>query len=151
MIHLLLALLSLLFHWQSHAAIGSSDASDDPYGQHRILAYVLESGEERLAIEASIKRLSSEIEDRDLLLVNLGDIELETEHSLALGEVEREMWRTLWNLDLSKSQFILIGKDGSPKAFQKDGLDLNLFFDLIDTMPMRLAELRERSLSSRLR
>lgn len=144
MIHLLIFLLALLF--QGQAVVGHSEdvTLESLEWNHRVLAYVVSSESERGDIERSIAQLSSGIEDRDLLFVNLGEVELETEHSLAITAEQRGLWRKFWNLDLSESRFVLIGKDGGAKAFQAKVLDMSLFFDLIDAMPMRRAELRER-------
>ena len=42
-------------------------------------------------------------------------------------------------------QVSLVGKDGGKKARQTGRLDLQAFFDLIDTMPMRLREMEHKN------
>lgn len=144
MFHLLVLLFVLMFHWPLSVGGESALALERVQWKHRILAYVVSSDSERVEVEQSLQRWSAELVDRDMLLVNLGDIELETPHSLAIGPDEKALWRQHWNIDLTESRFVLIGKDGGAKAFQKEQLDVTQFFELIDTMPMRAAELRAR-------
>ncbi len=144
MIHLLIFLLAFLFQGQSVVGYSEGVTLKSLEWEHRVLAYVVSSESDRASIERSIAEYSREIEDRDLLFVNLGEVELETEYSISITDDQRGLWRKFWNIDLSESRFVLIGKDGGAKAFQKNVLDMPLFFDLIDAMPMRRAELRER-------
>ena len=116
---------------------------NDPFSSHRLIAYVLADETQKSAIENAIKRFEWEITDRDILLVNLGEIEISTQHSVSLTSAEKEAWRKLWQLGLGESRFVLVGKDGGAKAFQRNELSWQLFFDLIDQMPMRRAEMEE--------
>lgn len=141
MIHFLLLAISLLF-WREAALHG--DVVREARWEHRLLAYVVTSEEERTAVEGALAAAKEEMADRDLLLVNLGEIELRGFDALVLDSAEKGAWRELWELDMETSRFVLVGKDGGAKAFQKGGLDVALFFDLIDTMPMRRAEMRSR-------
>lgn len=142
MIQLLFILFSMLF-W-GNSMIGN-DVVREARWEHRLLAYVVTNEEERVAFESHLERWSAELEERDILWVNLGDIRLGTDRSLEMGAGEKDLWREVWKLDGSESRVVLIGKDGGPKAFQRGGLDLPLFFELIDRMPMRMAEMREQS------
>ncbi|MBC2606635.1 DUF4174 domain-containing protein [Pelagicoccus albus] len=112
---------------------------------HRLLAYVVSSEDEREALEATLESWEGELVDRDILLVSLGEIVLDTPYGISLSAEEKELWRTLWQLPLGESRFVLVGKDGGAKAFQRSGLDLPLFFELIDSMPMRIAEMKAKS------
>lgn len=111
---------------------------------HRLIAFVVSSEAEAVLMEEIIEANFDQIADRDLLFVNLGNIEIDADHSLAIGLAEKEIWRSFWGLDLRESKFILIGKDGGVKAVQRSRLQLGQFFDLIDTMPLRIAEMRTR-------
>lgn len=126
-------------------ALKGSEARGKGFAQHRLLAYVVSSEAERSQFEAAIESWEAEIVDRDILMVNLGDIDLDTNHELAISEDEKRLWRDLWQLPMAESRFILVGKDGGAKAFQREALDLPLFFELIDQMPMRIAEMRRKS------
>ncbi|MDQ8187025.1 DUF4174 domain-containing protein [Pelagicoccus sp. SDUM812002] len=151
MIHLIFALLSMIFHWQSFGSGSAAGSLESAQWKHRVLAYVVASDTQRDEIERTLESENAELVDRDLLLVNLGEIELETRHSLEMGPEEKKLWREFWDLGLSESRFILIGKDGGTKATQRDNLELEPFFNLIDLMPMRRAELRARDDSSQLK
>lgn len=142
MIHMILVLISILMWWKP--AVGASVVEESRW-EHRLLAYVVTTEEQRLAIESVIKRWGPELADRDIHFVSLGGIDLEVERSLGISDGEKQMWRDLWNVDLAESRFVLIGKDGGAKAFQRGTLDLPRFFELIDRMPMRRAEMRKKS------
>lgn len=139
MIHFTLMIFSFMFGWQASAMSGEQVKS--ARWEHRLLAYVVTSEDERSGLETSLGEFRDGFEDRDLLLVNLGEIELEGMASIDLDEEEKEFWRRYWDFDLQETRFVLVGKDGGAKAFQRTELDLALFFDLIDTMPMRRVEM----------
>lgn len=148
MIYLIIVLVSFLFQGQPVVGSSAGGTLNSVKWDHRVLAYVIASESERASIERSLDRWSYEIEDRELLFVNLGEIELETRHGMAISSEEKVMWREFWNMELSESRFVLIGKDGGAKAFQKGQLLIPLFFDFIDAMPMRMIEMRERGVLS---
>lgn len=139
MIHLLMMAISLLFWWESAVP---GEVVREARWEHRLLAYVVTSEAEREVFENALAGAREELADRDMLLVNLGEIELRGFDALVLDAAEKSMWRELWRMDVDSSRFVLIGKDGGAKAFQRDRLDVRQFFDLIDTMPMRRAEMR---------
>lgn len=131
--------------WLLGSGSGDRDGMVLTGWDHRLIAFVVSSEEEGLAMEEIIELNSEQIADRDLLFVNLGNVEVSTDHALDIGPSEKEAWRSLWGLASSESRFVLLGKDGGVKAFQGGELQLGLFFDLIDTMPMRRAEMRDRT------
>lgn len=137
MIHLILAFLSILFMWKSFASGG---AIEEVQWNHRLIAYVLDDEASIELLQSKIAESRHELEDRDLLLVNLGNREIEGYPSLQLSETEKELWRNLWHFSTSETRFVLVGKDGGAKAMQGEYLDLSLFMDQIDSMPMRQAE-----------
>lgn len=135
----LLVLLALAINLESPGMQNSTEKRS--FSSHRLVAYVLADETQKAAIESAIQNYAWEITDRDILLVNLGEIEIETQHALELDESEKAAWRKLWQVGLDETRFVLVGKDGGAKAFQKDAITWQLFFDLIDTMPMRRAEM----------
>lgn len=141
-------LLISLFCLSSHCCTFGSGESvrtlDSVRWENRVLAYVISSESERPEFASALDRWTEALEDRDMLLLNLGEIELETDLSMSADPAEKEKWRKRWNIALSETCFVLVGKDGGAKAFQREGLDLPEFFKRIDVMPMRAAELRER-------
>ncbi|MBK1880061.1 DUF4174 domain-containing protein [Pelagicoccus mobilis] len=135
----LIALLAMALNLD-HAEL-QQESTADGFASHRLIAYVLSDETQKTSIEEMARKWEWEISDRDILMVNLGDIEIDTEHSFKLSTEEKQLWRQLWQLDLEESRFILVGKDGGPKAFQRNELSWQLFFDLIDEMPLRKAEM----------
>lgn len=131
--------------WQLGYGGGDNDEAGWSGWEHRLIAFVLSDEADRASVEGMLKGYAEEIAERDLLFVNLGDIDIKSDYSLAIGAQEKELWRSFWGLGTDESRFVLVGKDGGVKAAQRDSLRLNLFFDLIDSMPMRQAEMRERT------
>ena len=84
-------------------------------------------------------------EDRDLLVFEV----LASGHSLVgTKPLEVEEAMTLRKrFDVSPESFtvILVGKDGGVKLKQKSRVMLKDIFDLIDAMPMRQEEMRQKS------
>ncbi|MBD5778934.1 DUF4174 domain-containing protein [Pelagicoccus sp. NFK12] len=143
------SLFGLLFYWQSSGGDAPIASLESLQWKNRVVAYVVSSESEAAAMRTAVERWSVELADRDMLLVNLGEVEVLTEFSRSIGREERERWRQIWDLDLSSEQFVLVGKDGGAKAFQRGKLDLPALFDRIDAMPMRAAELRARRREAR--
>lgn len=141
MVHLLFVLFSLMFMLQSATEIGTVK---EARWNNRLIAYVIADEADLSTIEAAINDARLAMEERDLLLVNLGGRELAGYPSLRLSAAEKEMWRHAWQMQLGETCFVLVGKDGAAKAIQRDRLDLPLFSSYIDTMPMRKVEMRER-------
>lgn len=141
MVQVLMFLLSFIFWFQGAAEVGRVESAR---WHHRLLVYVVATEAERADLELALEAGKSGLAERDLVLVNLGEIELSKGDSLVLDEAEKALWRELWNVGTAETRFVLVGKDGGPKAFQRGELSLPLFFDLIDQMPMRRQEMRSR-------
>ena len=75
-----------------------------------------------------------EIKDRDLMILRL-DTNLSS-----YDKAQRE--KLIENYKLTKGSHILIGKDGQVKDRQNGDLNLEKWFKLIDTMPMRQSEMK---------
>lgn len=116
---------------------------------HRLLVVHVpdtEAGRATLeAFRASLHDRLEEVRDRDLLVIPVGDLPragdtLRTE--VALGAAERLEVRRRLGLKDRVAQLVLIGKDGGVKARQSEAVfDLAGVFALIDSMPMRRAEM----------
>ena len=97
------------------------------------------------ALEKDIAVQAEEIIDRDILVFHIletGEIKL-GESSLQTGAGEH----LRRNFSISPGAFtvLLIGKDGGVKLRRESGVELDEIFSLIDTMPMRQREIREKS------
>ncbi|MDQ8182702.1 DUF4174 domain-containing protein [Pelagicoccus sp. SDUM812005] len=144
MVRLGMFLLAVLLQGQLLGEAEAERSLESVRWEHRVLAYVVSSEAERIELEQALVRGAEALEDRDLLLVSLGEIELEWDRSFRMSAEEKSRWRERWQIEEGVSQFVLVGKDGGTKAFQKGELQLELLFELIDRMPMRAAELRDR-------
>ena len=81
-----------------------------------------------------VQKLNADVTDRNLIIIRL---DTKSDHfSKSQGE------RLIKQYKLTKGNHILIGKDGGVKGKQTGQLDLQKWFELIDTMPMRQAEMK---------
>ena len=116
----------------------------------RVIAYRIVSATELERTKAHWLDWKKDFEERDLVWVNLGEPGLEVVRGAALSDNEKKKWRDRLGFSERadgervprRNEFALIGKDGELKDLQSGRLSLPEFFDLIDTMPMRRAEMR---------
>ncbi len=81
----------------------------------------------------SMQAAKNEIDDRDLLILRLDQ---------ALDQFSnKERFALIKKYKLTPGTHVLIGKDGFEKSRQKGVLNLEPYFKLIDTMPMRKKEM----------
>lgn len=117
------------YRWKKRVLVVSAPAEDDE--------------DFRLQIDA-VASVAPEFESRDMALVTLLDTSVSTAQDgiLTAGEAN-EARRTL---DIESGSFAvrLIGKDGSIKYSGETATAMSEIFALIDTMPIRQREVRER-------
>ncbi|MCG6945551.1 MAG: DUF4174 domain-containing protein [Deltaproteobacteria bacterium] len=97
------------------------------------------------AFAKDIALQAEEVVDRDLLVFHIletGEIKL-GESSLQTGA--GDYLRESFSIRSGTLTVLLIGKDGGVKLRREGGVELNQIFSLIDTMPMRQREMREKS------
>ena len=97
------------------------------------------------ALEKEIVVQAEEIIDRDLLIFHIletGELKL-GESSLQTGS--GDYLRERFSIRPGTFTVLLIGKDGGIKLRREGGVELKEIFSLIDTMPMRQREMREKS------
>ena len=97
------------------------------------------------ALEKEIAIQKEEIIDRDILvfyILETGEIKL-GESSLPAGA--GDFLRESFSIRPGVFTVLLIGKDGGVKLRRKGGVGLGEIFSLIDTMPMRQREMKEKS------
>ena len=82
----------------------------------------------------AIATLLPQIKDRDLLILRL-DKPIESYD-------QNQRKNLIKKYELTKGSHVLIGKDGGIKGRQSGELDLDQWFKLIDTMPMRKNEMK---------
>ena len=117
--------------------------------KHRILL-VFSPRADDLRARAVDDRLADfycEIEDRDMivgLIPAFGDAQLDG--AVVTPDVAFQM-RRQFGIDAAEFAVVLVGKDGLEKSRTTTAEELERMFELIDTMPMRRAEMRERGRS----
>lgn len=126
--------------------------SQDPFAleqyrwQNRVLVVSAASPDDtNLAkLKDELASMSAEIADRDMVLVTLLDTGTSTAGDRRLTAAETAAART--DLDFQPGEFALrlIGKDGTVKLEGDAATPTADIFALIDTMPMRQREIRER-------
>jgi hypothetical protein len=149
---LTLALLSVVML----ASPLSAGADPDPLSAYRwtnrlLVLYVpdTESGRATLAtFRASLDDRMEDVRARDLLIVVVGDLPRPGDALRPASELDaaqRSDVRRRLGLHGRSAELVLIGKDGGVKSRQSEGaFDLERLFALIDSMPMRRAEMPQR-------
>ena len=121
----------------------SANLLQDLQWKNRIL--IIQTDTALKTISLLLKEQENALNDRDLITINLSKKSTKLTNGVVLSEKERAALRSKFKLTNSKkSQFILIGKDSGEKARQSNTLNLQELFALIDTMPMRKAEIRNK-------
>jgi hypothetical protein len=100
------------------------------------------------SFRASLDDRMADVLARDLLIVQVGDLPRPAdtlEPAADLGVPERADVRRRLRLHGRDARLVLIGKNGGIKARQSEKVfDLERLFTLIDSMPMRQAEMKQR-------
>ena len=120
--------------------------------KHRLLLVYIpdnESGRATLqTFRASLDDRMEDVLDRDVLIVPVGDLPRTGDALRPAVDVDlavRAHVRRRFGLQGPEVHLVLIGKDGGMKGRQSGVmLDLGRVFELVDSMPMRRAELQRR-------
>ena len=84
------------------------------------------------------------LEDRDLVIYRFLAGTAWGPDGKLLETLKVEQIRSRYNPNKNDFQFLLIGKDGGVKLRSKQVVKVNQLFGLIDSMPMRRAEMRRK-------
>jgi len=98
-----------------------------------------------LKLKEDISSQEEEVKDRDLLVFHIlesGETKL---GSSLLPESSGDYLREKFSIKPGTFTVLLIGKDGGVKLRREGRVELAEIFSLIDTMPMRQREMREKS------
>lgn len=114
---------------------------------HRILLlfYPQDNDARALAVRQNIAELSCGFKDRDLLV---GMFPMKGESRFADEQIPPSVAaeiRRHFNVSEPEFAVVLLGKDGGEKLRVNEVPDIDAVFELIDGMPMRIAELREQN------
>jgi hypothetical protein len=96
-------------------------------------------------LQSQIAAQKAEIDDRDLIVFEVpaqGPARMNTN---PLDRKEADSIRNHFDTASNTFSLILVGKDGGIKLKREDCVDLSTVFGLIDSMPMRQNEMRQKS------
>mgnify|MGYP001066751620 CR=1 FL=1 len=97
------------------------------------------------ALEKDIAVQADEVVDRDLLVFQILETGETKLGNSSLPESSGNYLREKFSIKSDTFTVLLIGKDGGVKLRRQGGVELDTIFSLIDTMPMRQREMREKS------
>lgn len=133
----------IFFLFMSAAAYSDSSPFADYQWKHRLIIIFAEPASVE-GLSDKLKLTQTGIEDRDIVWYILSGDQLLTNQASGWAAPSRDsIWTHYFDSNLSKPQVLLIGKDGGIKSRQS-ALNLDALFTLIDSMPMRQAEMRSR-------
>lgn len=135
--------LFLLFSFSNMTATGAADPLDSHRWKHRLILSFVSTRDAAKAVEVSLHKMRSGVLDRDLVVMDVSASN-RIGGALRFSNEESEALRRRLSIPSQGNHFVLIGKDGGVKARQRGDLSLEKFFALIDTMPMRRAEMRRK-------
>ena len=119
----------------------TADPLQDFRWKNRILLIL--PPQEIAKINLQLLKHQKAIVERNLIIINLSESSESFTNQMTLSKDQLQTLRTRYKLNNeSKPFFTLIGKDGEEKARQDEQLDLQKIFTLIDSMPMRKAEMK---------
>ncbi|UCE82998.1 MAG: DUF4174 domain-containing protein [Deltaproteobacteria bacterium] len=123
----------------------SIDLSEYQWKNRLLLLFTPSLDEPRyLKLKEDISSQEEEVKDRDLLVFHIlesGETKLENS---PLPESSGDYLREKFSITPGAFTVLLIGKDGGVKLRSEGGVELAEIFALIDTMPMRQREMREK-------
>jgi hypothetical protein len=97
------------------------------------------------SFKEQLQRRTQEIRDRDLLTFHVFESGEGWSDYLPLNKEQVLSLRKRFSIRMGQCKLILIGKDGEVKFREQLPVDLSDIFSIIDAMPMRQREIRERA------
>lgn len=116
------------------------------HGVNRLIVISLPEGSSAEKLTKTLAMNLRKIEECDLKIIDVS----EGQHRVATalrpppGQIKAIRKQLGLGVGETRSAFILIGRDGGEKARSHGDLDLEKWFALIETMPMRRAEIQNR-------
>lgn len=124
---------------------GQNDFLEQYHWENRIVL-LFGSGADQ-DIEKQIAELESDpegISDRDLLIFHIGQEVNLLNDDASHADVTAEQFRARYKVPKNEFRYILLGKDGGVKYSKKEFVPNRKLFAIIDAMPMRQREMREK-------
>lgn len=114
--------------------------------KNRVVLISLPSATSAKKFSTMFSELRKPIDERDMIFIDLSQSATKIPRTVRMTDDQTAELRKLFfrEADVNRAAFILIGKDGAEKARQIDALDLTKWFVLIDQMPMRREEMKQR-------
>ncbi len=114
--------------------------------KHRLLLIFAPNGTDPrlVAFEERTDARKEDMQDRDLLTFRILETGSSGRPDMPMTSDDVEALRRRYNAAPGRFTVILIGKDGGVKLVQEERVSLQAIFDLIDTMPMRRREMRQK-------
>lgn len=117
----------------------------DPYRWENRLVLLFATDTTDISLQKQFDLLTKEKEkvtDRDLIFFLIGTENGRTSDAQILANIETQALRKKFNVPENQFAILLIGKDGTEKLRRWEVIKPQEIFDLIDSMPMRRAEMR---------
>ncbi len=117
--------------------------------KHRLLVIfaVAETDGAYIKLNKRLDRSARGVEDRDLIVFRIFEKSPSRIENGALSHRDAQLLRQRFKVPPGQFSVVLVGKDGGVKMTARQSVDLQSVFDLIDRMPMRQQEMRDRSSS----
>lgn len=128
------------------AAAGSEIDVSDYRWKHRLLFIFAPSTTDAtfLALDKRLARAAIEIEDRDMIIFRIFENSPSRVSDKPLLPGDVEALRRRFGVETGRCTMVLVGKDGGVKLVAHGNTDLQSIFNLIDSMPMRQQEMRDK-------
>ena len=108
--------------------------------QKRIL--VINTGD-KIEMQKLTSFYSEELKDRDFVVIQLDGHEAYCDEKKMSRRFTKSLLKKIKNFDES-DYFILLGKDGGVKNSFTKGTEMRIIFNQVDSMPMRINEMRKK-------
>ena len=96
-------------------------------------------------LQSQIVAQKAEVEDRDLVVFEVLAQDSSRMKTTSLDRQQADSIRDHFAVPRNIFSLILVGKDGGIKLKRNDQVDLGAVFELIDSMPMRQDEMRQKN------
>ena len=126
-------------------ASGQNDMLERYQWRNRLI--LLFGSKSESSVEKQITELEKDpegITDRDLLIFHIGGDKVSFIGKSSNPVLSADRLRDRYNKEEHEFRYILIGKDGGVKLNKKEFVPNEELYSLIDAMPMRQREMRER-------
>jgi len=141
-----MALLIVAYGTAAVAVASGADLAVYRWTHRPLLIFAPSTADTRYdVLNESISRLSLKIDDRDMIIFRIFDSGPSWAADKPLSTSGAASLRRQFGVGPGRFTVVLVGKDGGVKMSRQDDVDLQAIFNLIDGMPMRRQEMREKN------